>query len=269
MGSDMDEHGQGQVVATAAEVYEQFFIPALFGAWPRQLLELARVEEGQSVLDVACGTGIVAREATALVGPEGSVVGLDINDGMLSVARSKSSTVVWREGAAESLPFDQNEFDHVVSQFGLMFFQDRGKAVSEMVRVMKPGGTGCVAVWAGLSDTPGYLAVARMLNDLFGPEVARSIEAPYCLGDVQTLEALFGNAGAKEVAVHTRPGKARFESIEAWLYTDIKGWTLADVIDDEGYERLQRAAPDYLGKFTVDGGRVEFDAPAHLVTFAA
>lgn len=265
----MDEHDRGQVAATAAEIYEQFFIPALFADWPRQILALARVVEGHSVLDVACGTGILAREAMALVGLKGRVVGLDINDGMLSVARARSSKVIWREGAAESLPFDGDEFDHVVSQFGLMFFQDRAKAISEMVRVLRSGGTGCVAVWASLSDTPGYLAVAKMLNDVFGPEIAKSIEAPYCLGDVQTLESLFVGAGAKEVAVHTRPGKARFESIEAWLYTDIKGWTLAEVIDDEGYERLQRAAPDYLGRFENNVGMVEFNAPAHLVAFSA
>ncbi|HEY7866231.1 MAG TPA: class I SAM-dependent methyltransferase [Psychromonas sp.] len=265
----MNEHDKGQVAASAAEIYEQFFIPALFIDWPAQVLELAGVHPGDSVLDVACGTGVLAREALDLVGSEGRVVGLDINDGMLAVARLKSSKVNWLEGAAESLPFDRNEFDHVISQFGLMFFQDRSKAVSEMVRVMKADGIGCVAVWASLAETPGYLAVATMLKDLFGADIAKSIEAPYCLGDVTALESLFAEAGAKSVRVHTRPGKARFDSIDAWLHTDIKGWTLAEVIDAEGYEQLRKAAPDYLSEFAHKGGKVEFDAPAHLVTFSA
>ena len=265
----MDEHDKGQLAASAAEVYDEFFVPALFIDWPRQVLETSKVQVGRAVLDVACGTGILAREAKALVGSGGRVVGLDINEGMLAVARSGCSDITWKHGAAESLPFESGEFDHVVSQFGLMFFQDRAQSISEMVRVMKPGGTGCVAVWGSLDDTPGYLAVARMLNDLFGPEIANSIEAPYCLSDTSVLEALFWTAGAESVVVETRPGKALFDSIDAWLHTDIKGWTLAEVIDDVGYEQLKKAAPDYLQRFTREGGRVEFDAPAHLIAFAA
>lgn len=81
-------------------------------------------------------------------------------------------------GCRRSAPFDSGSFDRVLSQFGLMFFQDRVKSVSEMARVLKPGSEACVAVWASLSDTPGYAVVAKMLLDLFGPKVARSIEAP-------------------------------------------------------------------------------------------
>ena len=126
-----------------------------------------------------------------------------------------------------------------------------------------------VAVWAALEDTPGYAAVAEVLNDLFGPEVARSIEAPYALGDPADLGALFADAGIDDFSVQTVAGTARFASVEAWIYTDIKGWTLADVIDDDDYERLQRAAPERLSRFVQTDGSVAFDAPAHLVTFTA
>ncbi len=265
----MEEHEKGQVATSAAEIYEEFFVPALFSPWPSHVLNAADVESGDSVLDVGCGTGILARSALRVVGPSGSVVGVDVNEGMLQVARSKSTDVEWRQGQAESLPFAQNMFDRVVSQFGLMFFQDRIKAVSEMIRVMKRGGKACVAVWASLSATPGYAAVADMLRDVFDAETARSIEAPYCLGDVDELETLFEKSGASNISVNTVSGKARFASIDAWLYTDIKGWTLAEVIDDDGYARLRHSAPEYLGKFVGEDGKVEFDAPANLVTFDA
>jgi len=90
--------------------------------------------------------------------------------------------------------------------------------------------------------------------------------SPFSLGDTQKLTSLFAHAGMKNVSVQTVPGKARFASLEAWIYTDIKGWTLADVIDDQGYERLLRHAPKRPSRFLLPDGSVEFDAPAHIVT---
>jgi hypothetical protein len=80
---------------------------------------------------------------------------------------------------------------------------------------------------------------------------------------------LFQTGGANEITIETVPGKARFDSVESWIYTDIRGWTLAEVIDDEGYERLKREAPKKLSQFVLADGSVEFDAPAHIVTVAA
>ncbi len=265
----MSEHEFGQVAVSAAEIYEQFFVPALFVDWPPRLLDASDIQSGDRVLDVACGTGILAREAARAVGHNGSVVGVDINDGMLDVARMKSPGIAWQSGAAESLPFEAASFDRVVSQFGLMFFQDQIKAISEMLRVVRPGGKIGVAVWVSLEATPGYAVVAEILAELFGPEIARSIEAPYSLGDTNELHSLFAEAGAEEATIQTVAGKARFSSIESWIYTDIKGWTLADVIDDEGYERLKREAPRKLSQFVLPDGTVEFDAPAHIVTVAS
>lgn len=265
----MSEYETGQVAASAAEVYEKFFVPALFIDWPPRVLAAAEVQTGDRVLDVACGTGILAREAERVVSSTGSVVGVDINEGMLAVARSKSSNIIWQTAAAESLPFESASFDRVVSQFGLMFFQDSAKAISEMRRVTRPGGKVSVAVWASLEDTPGYAAVVELLKELFGPDVAKSIEAPYLLGDTRSLKALFAGAGVDEIAIETVAGKARFKSIESWIYTDIKGWTLANVIDDEDYQRLRQKAPQKLSQFVLSDGSVEFDAPAHIVTFGA
>jgi ubiquinone/menaquinone biosynthesis C-methylase UbiE len=265
----MGEHETGQVAASAAEIYEAFFIPALFIDWPDQVLTAADVGAGHHVLDIACGTGILARHAEAMVGPNGSVTGVDINEGMLAVARKMNPNITWELGAAESLPYDPKSFDRVVSQFGLMFFSDPVQAISEMVRVVRPGGKIGVAVWASLEDTPGYAAIAKLLKELFGPEVAKSMEAPYSLGDIQQLRTLFQTGGANEVTIETVPGKARFDSVESWIYTDIRGWTLAEVIDDEGYERLKREAPKKLSQFVLADGSVEFDAPAHIVTVAA
>lgn len=261
----MNEHKQGQVAATAAEIYEQFFVPALFVDWPVRLLEVAGVHPGHHVLDVACGTGILARKAENVVGDQGSVTGLDINEGMLNVARTKSKGITWTKGRAESLPFKSRSFDRVLSQFGLMFFDDPGKSISEMLRVTRTGGVVGIAVWDTLEATPGYSAVAELLEELFGREVAESIKVPYSLGDVTALKSLLAEAGVHGAGIKTVQGKARFDSIESWVYTDIRGWTLADVIDDDEYERLRLAAQGKLSQFIQPDGTVAFDAPAHII----
>src|SRR5439155_320425 len=84
----MNQQGQWQVAGSAPKVYERELVPAVFGVWAPILVELAHPRPGERVVDVACGTGIVARIAAARVGLTGSVVGVDLNRGMLSVARS-------------------------------------------------------------------------------------------------------------------------------------------------------------------------------------
>jgi ubiquinone/menaquinone biosynthesis C-methylase UbiE len=260
----MNEHDKGQVAGSAAEIYEQFFVPALFAEWPARVLKAVGVQVGDKVLDVACGTGVLARKAAAAVGA-GSVVGVDVNKGMLAVAEQKAPGITWKVGPAELLPFEDESFDRVVSQFGLMFFEDQVQAIREMGRVVRPNGTVAVAVWDSLAATPGYAVVAEVLDELFGPDAAKSIHAPYSLGDTAVLATLFARAGMDDVTIHTVMGQARFASVEDWIYTDIKGWTLADMIDDEGYERLRQYAPEKLGRFVQADGSVAFDAPGHIV----
>jgi len=94
----MDDTSRGQVTRSAAEVYEEFFVPALFQKWAPRMAEAARLAPGQKVLDVACGTGVLAREAATRVAPGGSVAGLDRNEGMLAVARLRAPAIEWRMG---------------------------------------------------------------------------------------------------------------------------------------------------------------------------
>ena len=257
---------RGQVSASAAEIYEEFYLPALFEEWPPRVIEAARIQSGQRVVDVACGTGVLARAVAERVGPEGSTVGVDINEGMLAVARAKSPGIEWRQAPAEKLPLDDDTIDSVVSQFGLMYFEDQQGALEEMIRVLRPGGNLAVAVWDTLKNTPGYAAVTQLLQRLFGDEVANEMKGPYSLGDKQVLQHLFASAGISGANIQTHEGTARFPSIEAWIHADIKGWTLADMIDDEQYELMLREARKELARFVTAEDTVAFPAPAHIVT---
>jgi SAM-dependent methyltransferase len=258
----------GQVSNSAAEIYQEFFVPALFQPWTGPVVDAAGVQTGQQVLDVACGTGVLARTAADRVGPTGTVVGLDVNAGMLAVAEREAPHLEWQAGPAEELPFDNDSFDAVVSQFGLMFFADKCAALKEMARVLRPGRRLAVAVWDSLDHTPGYAVMVELLKRLFGQEAANGLRAPYSLGDVPTLQALLDQAGLPGCAITTHPGTAQFPSIQSWVHTDINGWVLADMLDNEQFDLLLREAEQELQPFVTNGGTVSFDAPAHIVTFA-
>jgi ubiquinone/menaquinone biosynthesis C-methylase UbiE len=262
----MSKSEKGQVTRSAAEVYEEFFVPALFQEWVSRVADAAQISSGQCILDVACGTGVLTREVVKRVGASGSVVGFDLNEGMLVVARHKAPEIEWRQGNAEALPFASDSFDAVVCQFGLMFFEHRLAAIKEMVRVLRQGGYMAIAVWDSLENTPGYAAITKLLQQLFGDEVADAMRAPFVLGDKQVLQSLFTEAGVSSAQIKTYQGTACFPSISSWVYTDIRGWTLADMIDDAQYQLLLKEAERELRQFVTSEGTVAFRSPAHIVT---
>lgn len=262
----MNESEQGQVTDSAAEIYEEFFVPALFQQWAGRVADAAGIQPGQRVLDVACGTGVLARAVADRTGPGGSVVGLDLNDGMVAVAKQKAPQIEWRQGRAESLPFGSGSFDAVVSQFGLMFFEDRRAALREMIRVLRPGGRMAVAVWDALGHSPGYAAMTELLQLLFGDSAADALRAPFVLGDPIVLRTLFDEAGLPDAELTTQDGVARFPSIRSWVFTEIKGWTLADRLDEAQFDLLLKEAERALRRFAAADGAVVFGTPVHIVT---
>ena len=238
--------------AAAAEVYEEYFVPALFREPAQQIVQAADIRRGQSVLDVACGTGVLAREAAPVTGNPCNVTGLDRNDGMLAVAERLAPDINWQRGVAEMLPFADRSFDRVFSQFGLMFFDDRGAALREMRRVMKSSGRMQVAVWHSLDRTPGY---AAMVNDCTS-----------CVGRWRLMHCVYRSCWVTLI----RCGKpcqswplsaqlrminvtARFSSLEAWVRTDVRGWTLADMIDDDRYHVSRRGRKELVAFERSDG----------------
>jgi len=258
--------GEREPSAQAAWVYEQTFVPALFGPWAAWAVDAAAVQPGERVLDVACGTGVVAREVARRLGAA-AVVGLDLDPGMLAVARAVAPAIDWRAGDVQALPFADGSFDVVLCQFGLMFFADPAAAIREMRRVARPGGRIQVAVWGPLEASPGYAALTHLLERELGTERSAGFRAPFRLGDPAALRRLFADGGAPDVSIRTRDGVAGFRSLRSWVETEVRGWlALSGAVGAEAEERLVAAGERELAGFANARGEVELAIRAHLVT---
>lgn len=250
-----------------AEIYDARFVPALFAHWGPIVARAAGVKRGDRVLDVACGTGAATLAAAEQAGPSGHVVGLDAKPEMLAVARRKPTPIEWMEGAAEKLPMPDSSFDAVVSQFGLMFFEDKPRALGEMMRVLRPGGAMAVAVCDAVENSPGYGAFAELLDRLFGRPVGDAFRAPFALGDAGRLQAICREAGIAQAKVTQHKEAVRFDSIEAMVSTERACvWTLGGVLDDEQFARLLTESKKALAPFATGDGAIRFDMPSLIVT---
>ena len=262
----MTEPEGWQVSGDAAEVYEQCFVPAIFGQWAPLMANVARVVSGDSVLDVGCGTGVLARAAADRVAAESQVTGLDRNEGMLAVARRLRPQIGWRQGDATALPFANASYDVVLSQFALMYFPDYTAALKEMVRVLRPGGRLAIAVWGPYERATGYVILTEITQRRCGQAAADILTAPFALGDKDTLLDLCKAAGIQDAVVTLREGSIKYPTIEVFVETEVKGSPLETLLDKESYQELMQEAQEKLQQFHADGVGVIMPMDAFIIT---
>jgi len=249
------------LAGTAPEIYAEHLVPAVFAPWAPVLLDAAAVGIGHTVLDVACGTGVVAAAAAERVGPSGAVTGVDINPGMIAVA-ARTQRVRWAQADAARLPFPDGGFDRVLCQAGLQFVPDRLGALREMRRVLRPGGRVALLVWRALHHSPGFAALADALHAVVGPEAAAVMRAPFVFGDdPRPLVTLLDSAGFGDVDVQARAGTVRFASVEAFVRCQRAASPLAAHVDVRHVPDLiayvaARAAAEFPIEAAVASGEV-------------
>jgi SAM-dependent methyltransferase len=257
----MSDDDRGQVNASAAEIYDSLFVPALFGRFAEAVGGAAQIESTDHVVDVACGSGTLTRAARART--TGRVVGIDLNPAMLAVARHHGGEIDYREGDGQDLPFAAAEFDVATCQFGVMFYPHPAKGLAELARV---GRRGAVAVWDSIERSDGYVAMQELFRDNLGPDAASSLDAPFAMGTPGALESLFLEAEVEGVSYRSIDGTGRFDSIDQWVTTEVRGWTLSDSVSEEQLTELIEVAREKLDDFMTPDGCV-FGMAARVATW--
>ena len=242
-----------QISAEQAAAYEDRFVPALFRQWVEPMLQAAEVGPGDRLLDVACGTGVVARAAFERVAPDGSVTGVDLNPAMLGVARRLAPGLDWREGDVAALPFEENAFDVVTCQAAIFFFPDPTGALREMGRVTRAGGRVALQSFSSLPEQPAYGPWVDMVVRHAGPEAAQLLGTYWSEGDPEVMRRRCTDAGLGVTSVHQHTLPAYFPDIASMVLTEVNATPLRDRLDQSDLERILADSVDVLGRFLRDG----------------
>ena len=221
-----------QLGGDAASLRERYSVRYFIGPWGPGLVALAALRPGERVLDLACGTGLIARLAAPDVGPTGHITGLDLNPAMLAVARSLpppvGASITWVEGNAVATPFDDASFDVVLCQQGLQFFPDKPAALREMYRVLAPLGRILLSVWK--APGPYNVAVADALEKYVGRDAAMKFRASRVVPDSEELHRLLVDAGFLAVQVRSSAMTIRLPSLDTFVLGHLSGMPIAPAV---------------------------------------
>ena len=253
-----DSQAGPAVDTTAAEAFEKYLVPTVFGPWSRALVDLADPAPGQRLLDVGCGTGAAARHAAEKLGLKGAVAAIDLNAGMIAHARNldPDGAVDWHEGDIMNLPFEDGAFHRIVGNQVLQFLPDRPGALTEIRRVMDPDGRAVFGVYCQLELCPAHCAVANALDK---HDVDPSgIQHPYSFGDPVAVGDLMESSGFRDVSVVRRTMEARFSSPEAFVQALAAGGPSArhalEQLDETGMREVIEEVTDTLADYVDDEG---------------
>ena len=220
---------------TGPENYERFFVPAIGSPLAMDLIERAALRPGERVLDVACGTGIVARMAKARVG-SGAVVGVDMNPGMLAIARAASGDhIEWHEERAEALSAKNASFDVVLCQLGLQFVSDKSVALREMRRVLVPSGRLHLNV---VGPMPRLFAVLEeSLACFVGPDAGKFLQLVFSMSDPTALERSLIEAGFGRASAGATIRKLRLPPPLEFLWQYVRSTPLSALVGELSDDR--------------------------------
>lgn len=215
---------------SAAENYQEYFVPAIGGPIAADLIEAAAIQPGDRILDVGCGTGVVTRLAAEVAGAAGTTAGLDVNPGMLAVAKTSTPSALaieWYESSAEATPLPDAAYDVILCQMSLQFFANKTAALGEMHRMLAPGGRVVLNV---PGPTPRLFAIfADELADHISPDAKPLVDQVFCLNDPAELMRLFADAGFSDVRADRHDKQLALPAPAEFLWQYIHSTPLVNV----------------------------------------
>jgi ubiquinone/menaquinone biosynthesis C-methylase UbiE len=257
---------------TFPELYERILVGPLFKPFAEELLERVKLAPGDTVLDIACGTGIVSRLAKEKLGATGKVTGVDLSPPMLAVARTIAPDIDWRTGSASSMPVDAGAFSVVICQQGLQFFPEKPSAAAEMRRALAPGGRVAVATWRSRDENVLFDALTRVAERHVGPVV----DQRHSYADAGVLASLLTAAGLRDVRVETVTRTvrvpegamlARMNSM-AIVSMSAAGGEMSDEERPKVVGAIAAECAEVLSRYA-DGGGIAFDMSTNVATATA
>jgi SAM-dependent methyltransferase len=242
--------------SSAADTYDEVLVPRLFTPCAEILLSRLALRPGETLLDVACGTGIVVRLAAPLLGPAGLVIGRDINEAMVVRARShapppRSARLEFGVSPAAPLDLDDESVDAVTCQQGLQFFPEPDAALAEMRRCLRPSGRVGIAVWFGVEECPLWAALEAGLAEQWGVEHAAGIRRPFSWPGADALTSAMTGAGFADVHLSDHTVVMHFEGGVRQAMQAIATTPFAaevNALDAVDYERMMHTVMRHLGR---------------------
>lgn len=243
--------------ANPPENYERFFVPAIGAPLAVDLVRDAALKPGERVLDAACGTGVVARLAAKHVGPKGAVTGIDLNPGMLGVARKTvtDGPIQWQEANIESMPLPDSAYDAVFCQLSLQFVDDKKRALKEMRRVLKDGGRVLINLPGPRPELFGVLADG--MEHHVSHEAGNFVRNVFSLNKKEELERMLKEAGFKDVKIKSYSKSMKLPTSREFLWQYAYGTPLAPLVagvDDKARQRLEDEVVAGMKRFEGNGG---------------
>ncbi|WP_455381589.1 methyltransferase domain-containing protein [Salinispira pacifica] len=240
-----------------AEVYERCFVPAIGRPLAEDLVREADLRPGERVLDVACGTGIVAKLAAKKVDTTGSVSGLDVVPEMLTVARATTAddtSITYYSASAEAMPLPDGAFDVVLCQMGLQFFENRVVALKEMRRVLAPGGRLLFNLPGPRAEAFAILADAMERN--IGSRAAAFVNHVFSLYDPGDIGAMMSAAGLEDTSVKASRKTLHLPPPQDFLWQYVHSTPLSQVVsaaDERSRSNLEKEVIEKWRGFAENG----------------
>lgn len=260
----MSDNSGFQLSGNAAAIYEEQKVPAMFAPLAAATLDVVRLFDDDVVLDVACGTGILARKVRGKIGPRSRIVGIDLNEGMISTAKglkdSSSQSCEWEIANATNLPFGDDTFSLVLCQQGLQFIPDKEGALREMYRVLKPEGRVALTVWNGMADF--MVPIANALGRHVSDEVAIKAKAPFAYNGAELLP-MMSDIGFSGLSIGNLTINRTIRATYSAIRDEVMGLPIASSVEEKGevvMEKIIQETLDGLSKF-LDGS--DFVVPQH------